>query len=575
MWSRRLTLIANRGTTLLPKEQRDGRAGSPIGTEEPLLVDGNGPRSSAEDGGSFPVGTESDRRFTPKNQGRTALLGASGMAVGISVWLALILFTWHSHVASVPTAAKVGVAAISTLAEIFGAWVLFLFPPARARGRLHWIAGSLAVLGAGGLGFGYLQPLLDTTPDMSRSVAEWLLVLTIGVLMIGVGLIPRTPPRFSWPVGISVAALFAAASLGIVSWDHSLPLFVHGHAFVTAAARSEAVLPGLTGWFWAWALVTLALSVVAAWGTIRHVRGGTLGGWLLLAMVLLAGSQLHEVIWPTAYSPYLSTSDLLRLAFAIVIATGGIYEQRFIAERRSLKLATEQEHSKRLGELGVLKANFTAMVAHELGSPLAAIRMFTDMLSTRDLSHTEQAPILEAIHKEIDALTTLVRDVQTAATVERDDFKVEPRPVSLGTMLAQAAIFARSLSDNHPLIMPISVNAMVWTDPDRIGQVLRNLLSNACKYTPDGVPIELRATRLGHWMRIEVIDHGPGIHPEDVSRIFEKFGRGRGLSGQKVPGVGLGLYLSRRIIQAHGSDLTVGSRVGGGAVFGFELEVVL
>jgi signal transduction histidine kinase len=69
-----------------------------------------------------------------------------------------------------------------------------------------------------------------------------------------------------------------------------------------------------------------------------------------------------------------------------------------------------------------------------------------------------------------------------------------------------------------------------------------------------------------------VIDQGPGIHPEDAERIFEKFGRGRDREGQKAAGLGLGLYLSRRILRAHGSDLAVDARPGGGSVFSFELE---
>ncbi len=113
----------------------------------------------------------------------------------------------------------------------------------------------------------------------------------------------------------------------------------------------------------------------------------------------------------------------------------------------------------------------------------------------------------------------------------------------------------------------------VLADPERVGQVLRNLLSDAVKYSPEGTPIELRAARKNGRVRIEVADRGPGIRPEDLARIFEKFGRGRDREGRKVPGVGLGLYLSRRIVRAHGTDLTVETESGRGSVFGFELEV--
>jgi signal transduction histidine kinase len=73
-------------------------------------------------------------------------------------------------------------------------------------------------------------------------------------------------------------------------------------------------------------------------------------------------------------------------------------------------------------------------------------------------------------------------------------------------------------------------------------------------------------------VRIEVADRGPGIHPDDAARIFEKFGRGRDGGGRNVAGTGLGLYLSKRILQAHGSELTLDTEPGGGSVFGFELR---
>jgi signal transduction histidine kinase len=118
------------------------------------------------------------------------------------------------------------------------------------------------------------------------------------------------------------------------------------------------------------------------------------------------------------------------------------------------------------------------------------------------------------------------------------------------------------------------VDGRVRADPYRIGQVLRNLLSNAAKYSPDGAPIELRARsgEIPGCICIEVADRGRGVHPDDVDVIFKKFGRGRDRGGRSAYGVGLGLYLSRRILQAHGSELTLDSEPGGGSVFGFELR---
>ena len=167
--------------------------------------------------------------------------------------------------------------------------------------------------------------------------------------------------------------------------------------------------------------------------------------------------------------------------------------------------------------------------------------------------------------------------MRAVAAVEREDFEVETRRLPLEKLLTDAEAYARTLPAGHPFRQvsggDLRAGGAVLADPERIGQVLRNLLSNAAKYSPEGTPIELRVIGKQGRVRIEVADRGPGIHPDDVSRIFEKFGRGRDLEGHKIPGVGLGLYLSRRIVRGHGSELTVQERAGGGSVFAFELAV--
>jgi len=250
---------------------------------------------------------------------------------------------------------------------------------------------------------------------------------------------------------------------------------------------------------------------------------------------------------------------------------------RLIAASRVTSLHRKlREYSRRLSELAVLKADFTAMVAHELGTPLATIRAYTDMLSTGELEPADRDRVITRIRVETEALNALVADVRTAATVERDDFTIKPQRVSVGTLLDEAAQFAATLSGNHALVTENTTDEQVWADRYRIGQVLRNLLTNAAKFSPDGALIELRAKpgKTPGRVCIEVADHGRGIHPDDVERIFEKFSRGRDGHDQKAYGVGLGLYLSRRIVRAHGGELTLDAAPGGGSVFGFELEVV-
>jgi PAS domain S-box-containing protein len=233
-----------------------------------------------------------------------------------------------------------------------------------------------------------------------------------------------------------------------------------------------------------------------------------------------------------------------------------------------------KEANRRLEELAVLKADFTAMVAHELDTPLAVIRGYADMLATGELDIDEQALALDRVQAETDLLEALVSDVRSAAAVERGDFAIELQQVALDGLLRDAAAFVETLHGDHRLVTQGATDGWVLADPHRIRQVLRNLLSNAAKYSPDGTPIELRTApgATPGRVRIEVADRGPGIHPDDAARIFEKFGRGRDGGGRKVAGTGLGLYLSKRILQAHGSELTLDTEPGGGSVFGFELR---
>jgi signal transduction histidine kinase len=237
-----------------------------------------------------------------------------------------------------------------------------------------------------------------------------------------------------------------------------------------------------------------------------------------------------------------------------------------------------KEANRRLQELAVLKADFTRMVAHEFGGPLGAVRRLTEMLSAEGSDPGIRSYATATIEGEIDTLDILVADVRSAGEVERDDFRVALRPVPLAALLRNAEAYAENLPGDHPVEFvfddDLDKDARVRADPERVGQVLRNLLSNAAEYSPAGAPIEVPVVRDRGEVRVEVVDRGTGIPPEDLVRIFEKFARGGNQKYRKAAGVGLGLYLSRRIIRSHGSELRASSAPGKGSVFVFELELV-
>jgi signal transduction histidine kinase len=217
-------------------------------------------------------------------------------------------------------------------------------------------------------------------------------------------------------------------------------------------------------------------------------------------------------------------------------------------------------------------ADFASMIAHELGSPIAAIQNACELLGMGART-PRQERARGLIATEARALRMLVGDLRAAAALEREAFSLHVRNVPADTMLTEAGDFARTIDSTHPVRVEADSHLDIAIDPGRIAQVLRNLVTNAAKYTPPGAPIEIRSRRDGDSLWIEVADRGPGIAPEDMEHIFSKFGRARHRADNRVPGLGLGLYLSRRIVEAHGGELTVMSTLGKGATFAFSVPV--
>ena len=523
--------------------------------------------------------TRADRRLAPlaralRSPGgprsvRILAVAVAGLIVG---WALVALVVDEARLEVAAPEAQSGAEAASAAIRLFSAMVLFLFAAEGVgRRRLRWVAGGFVVLGLGAAAFGYLLPSVVGAQDVDASLYSSLIVLTVADIFFVVGLLPASPPRFTRRTLLAGIAAFGVLSVAVVGMARWLPPLVRpgGPEGITNQPPWQA----LTAWHWSLFGIPLGLAIVAAVGAVvRHAPAEGIATWLVLAIVVYAGAQLHHYLWPTAYQPVLSSVNLLRLVAALIVAVGGLFELRRAAAERSALLAAEQEHARRLRELAVLKADFTAMVAHELASPIAAIRGFVDVLATGQLDPERQAHALTVIRTEVDLLNGLVADVRAIARDEREDFAVEPRSVPVDRLLADAARYAASLPGDHPLSVTAPAGTLVWADPDRIGQVLRNLLGNAAKYSPAAAPIEVRAVPEAGCVRIDVTDHGVGIHPDDLVRIFEKFGRGRDVHRHRVAGVGLGLYLSRRIIQMHGGDLTVSSTPGIGSTFSFELE---
>lgn len=471
---------------------------------------------------------------------------------------------------------RTGVEVFLALNELFAALVLFLFSESALHDRLRWVSLGLLVLGVSGLLFGGLLPVDgDDGTRLNMAMMASLVARIIGTACIAVGLALPRPPCLRRARAAGILGAYAVLSTLLLAAPAHLPRLSRWadlNALQVTAQTSDSVLPGLTAWHYALSLVPLSLAILAAIGVTRSVPAAPLGDWLLLAMVLLASSELDTLLWPSAYSSILTMATVLRLAFTAALAVGAIIALNRISTRRAAMLASERELSARLTDLATLRANFSAMVAHELTSPLGAIRRSADLLSL-DLPATMRDQAVQTIQTETDLLHRLVADVESASAIEREDFTVQLRPVPVDSLVAEAVAFAGTLAGARDWRIDHAAHVLVLADSVRLSQVLHNLLGNAAKFSPPGSPVELRTRQRGDRVRFEVIDAGPGIPPDDVRRVFEKFGRGRDAVGRRVPGMGLGLYLSRRIVRSHGGDLTVISPPGGGAAFAFELRI--
>jgi signal transduction histidine kinase len=522
-------------------------------------------------------------RLSDSLSGNSSVLVAAVLAALVVVWAATNLALGGEGFAVLVSDKVVGgEEAASALARLFAALVLGLFLADAVGWRARWVAGGLVVLGLGHFVFGYLEPLIqEDPPELNESLYEAFVTQTLACALFMVGLFPGRPPRLLvWAASIIPMALVVSY---VILFE-----FLHGEEWMPLLSRVAdpertvtlgSPLGWLTLWHWVLSMLPLGLAAAAVVGAFWQSRRGLLRGWLLIAVVLLAGSVLHDYLWPSAYGgSLLTTADALSLVFAVVVAIGGISELRRVASERARLLATERERAQRLNELHALRSDFSAMVAHELDTPIASVRKLNELLSVQGEDPEIRAYTTNATERELDALASLVSDVRAVAALEREGFEIEARRLPLEELLADAEVYASTLPGHHPIEVMVRgdlrAGVRVLADPERVGQVLRNLLSNAAKYSPEGTPIELRLIGKEGRVRIEVADHGQGIHPDDVPRIFEKFGRGRDRERHKTPGVGLGLYLSRRIVRSHGSELTVQTRVGEGSVFAFELAVV-
>src|SRR6266566_5061872 len=256
-----------------------------------------------------------------------------------------------------------------------------------------------------------------------------------------------------------------------------------------------------------------------------------------------------------------------------------VYSRRLEEKSRELETATTELRTAndRLKELDKLKDDFVATVSHELRTPLTSIRSFSEIVhDCPDLDADQRHEFVSIVVKESERLSRLLNDILDLAKMEAGTSEWHMADFTPGAVIEQAFAATKGLVRNHgKLRLETALEddlPIVRVDPDRLMQVIVNLISNAVKFSDKETGwVRLEARREDSALRVDVRDNGIGIDKKDHNRIFERFQQAGNTLTEKPAGTGLGLPISRGILRHFNGEIWVESEIGKGATFSFRI----
>ncbi|MDX6588836.1 MAG: hypothetical protein QOI84_110 [Solirubrobacterales bacterium] len=257
------------------------------------------------------------------------------------------------------------------------------------------------------------------------------------------------------------------------------------------------------------------------------------------------------------------------------VEVGGLSETATLgAAFNEMAEELELEASKR-DQLDRLKDDFVLTASHELRSPLTSVQGFAELLMLdRDNLTPKQIETVEIILDNCRHLVRLLNDLLDLARSDAGRLAIRAQPTELAPLIDDAVRTMRGQTDGAGQTLTQDIDPrlpLVDVEPDRIRQILVNLLTNAHDYSPEGASIRVMARAQDADVVVSVIDDGPGIPKEQLGQIFQRFTRGDAGLTQRVGGTGLGLAISKSLVELHGGTIEVDSTPGAGSSFSFRL----
>lgn len=236
------------------------------------------------------------------------------------------------------------------------------------------------------------------------------------------------------------------------------------------------------------------------------------------------------------------------------------------------------EANEKLRELAEMKEEFLALTTHDLRSPLTVISGVISFFTSGRLGEltSEQKNMVSMMERNTQSLIELVNDLLDASKLESGTMRLELSSIDLSVLMDELRETMEPLAKEKGIVLEESLPPElppVEADRPKLRRIIVNLLSNAIKFTPKGGRVSLKAEREGGRIRIYVTDTGVGIAPEDVERLFDKYEQARSRATRGEKGTGLGLYITRQLVELHGSRIEVNSQVGRGSTFSFSLPI--